>query len=485
MKLLAFCLVLVSATLHAAYKIDFNGTLQSASGFEPKVSFQPEYSGYQKRKAFHLKSGQHILYDLSPVLTGKQGALRFSFKADSIPSGLLVSLVRYDSVDGLQHVSLSIKRRSLIVAVNDTHFETAPQIVSPGYWLRISLFWNETAVVPSLIINEKQLHLHPVSLPAAEDPIAKGNLQIASSHGFSWRIKDLEIGNSLPPENAENYLPLIWPAKDLPHFAGKRIPDKTAQEGTAWTTDSVLSENSLRLPAPGKYELVWSVKRIAAAPEGSVVSTVYEGETKIASEKTNAVSLSENKYDKFVVSFEVNSAKTIRYSLNSLIPIKHSILADSVILRNLHTGWQLHRQIEDTHRTMGMVKDDAEAEKGKAIDNENTLTYGPYICLGEPGKYRATWRLKLSAKIPAKTAVLLLNVFAHDGFLTHSKRGNKSYGELPLSSESFSSRDSWETKSIEFQYDGADMIEFRTFTRLFQPGDVLLDTITVERVKDN
>ncbi len=486
MKRLAFCLILCSSILSAAEKIDFNGTLRSGSGSEPKISFQPEYSGYQKRKVLHLKSGQQIIYDLPTAIAAKQCAFRFSFKADSVPPDSLVTLVRFTTSDRLHIVSLGTKRKALIVKVNGDEFKSTGDVIAAGYWLRISVLTNNASETPSLLVNQKEIRLHPVQRPSDSGSATKGNLEITSSGGFNWRIKDLEIGDRLPSEVAETTDDLLlWAAKDLPHFAGKQIVDKTARGGTAWTTDSVLSEEGVRLPAPGKYELAWLIKRVATSPEGDLVSNVYEADHRLASARIKAASLSIDQYDRFVVPFNVKSGVAIRFTLNSFVPIKHSILADSVILRSVNTGWQLHRQIEETHRTMGMVKQDLKAEKGKAIDNENTLTYGPYVCLGQPGKYRATWRLKLSGRIPPKTAVLILNVYAHDGLLTPLRRGNKNYAELPLNSESFPSRDSWETKSMDFQYDGADMMEFRTFTRLFEPGDILLDTVTVERLKDN
>jgi len=40
----------------------------------------------------------------------------------------------------------------------------------------------------------------------------------------------------------------------------------------------------------------------------------------------------------------------------------------------------------------------------------------------------------------------------------------------------------WKTASIDFDYDGAHMIEFRTFAEVLDPGEIVIDTITAEKL---
>jgi hypothetical protein len=106
--------------------------------------------------------------------------------------------------------------------------------------------------------------------------------------------------------------------------------------------------------------------------------------------------------------------------------------------------------------------------------------YGPYTSIGQPGKYRVTWRVKISDSVPNNEPLLLLDVYAHDGFLNEGKRGTRSYGKLALGASEFKTPHVWENKSIDFRYDGANMLEFRAHAKWMNPGAVLLDTVEVQ-----
>ncbi|HET6267727.1 MAG TPA: hypothetical protein VFG11_08420, partial [Acidobacteriota bacterium] len=108
--------------------------------------------------------------------------------------------------------------------------------------------------------------------------------------------------------------------------------------------------------------------------------------------------------------------------------------------------------------------------------------FGPYTCLGQPGQYRATWRIKIAKNVPENEPLLLLDAFAHDGYL-QDRRGSKPYGKLALSAAEFQKKDQWENKSLDFRYDGSNMMEFRAFSKTMEDANVFIDTIKVERIE--
>jgi hypothetical protein len=109
------------------------------------------------------------------------------------------------------------------------------------------------------------------------------------------------------------------------------------------------------------------------------------------------------------------------------------------------------------------------------------LNIGPYIRLDNSyQQYRASWRIKVSSKIPPDTPILLLKVFSHQGIYANNRRANKDYAALPLNSSDFPQKNVWQTKSVDFKYDGAEMMEFIAHAKILDPGSFLIDTVTIE-----
>ena len=176
-----------------------------------------------------------------------------------------------------------------------------------------------------------------------------------------------------------------------------------------------------------------------------------------------------NKYETITLNFHADAGTTAGYAFNSFIPSKYSILLDTIVLESANGKWKNIRRAEDLQHTLGVWMKDDEASKGKAWSNANTLLYGPYTCIGQPGWYRATWRIRIDDSAPEKEPLLLLDVYAHDGFLHAGRRGTRSYGKLALATSDFPHRNTWERKSIEFRYDGANLLEFRAHAKLMKP----------------
>jgi hypothetical protein len=190
--------------------------------------------------------------------------------------------------------------------------------------------------------------------------------------------------------------------------------------------------------------------------------------------------IEEGKYKTTSLDFHVEKGTLVGYTFYSWIPSKYSLLLDTIVLQSKNSDWKDIKRAEDLKHTMGVWMKDEEASGGKAWSNANTLLYGPYTSMGQPGKYRVSWRMKLSDWVPANEPLIVLDVYAHDAYLNQGRRGTRSFGKIAVNAGEFRTPHVWESKSIDFRYDGANMMEFRAHARYMKPDAVLLDTVEVQ-----
>lgn len=275
---------------------------------------------------------------------------------------------------------------------------------------------------------------------------------------------------------------LVYRECDLTHWNGKPIHDPEAKGGVAWTPDTLLAkQDGIRLPVTGDYELSFRIKPLGPLKPKSLRCEVHSSKAiLIASRDSEEIAKSPDVYQTFVVRFHATAGTVIGYELHCLLAGKFSMLLDTATICSLKSNWKDVRRIEDLHHNMGIWKADPAAARGRAWSNQNALNIGPYVSIGKPGRYRATWRIKVASKIPPDAPLLLLKVFSHNGILPGNRRGNKNYATLALSSSDFPKRDVWQTKSLDFNYDGSDKMEFIAHAKLLDTGSFAIDTITVE-----
>ena len=466
--------------------LSFDGTLRGADGLSPNQITPSEFSSYLHRQVLHLEAGEKIQYDIQK-LSLKRGALSFWVKPDLLPPEEPVTFLSLSNADQSLSFELSWKRKTIQLLTPQALYKVTHSSFSIGAWTYVSIVWDEKSVF-HFYLDGSELPLQQVNGKRHLQTTSPGKLTISchteNDEPFGIRFRDLAFNetytNQTPDLREEQKTE--WRAIDLPHYAGKKIAAWGASRQEAWTGDSLMAETDpIRLPSQGEYLLQWHIKPIGQIDPGMIESRVSSASEVLGSHANAQGEFSNKIFQDWILPFTAPGAISVVCQLRSYAPLKYAFLVDGVTVKSPGAGWGKHFHIEDVHVHMGAYKAETDAERGKAVDNENTLTFGPYSCIGQPGIYRATWRIKISKSIPEKTPLLFLDIFAHDGFLTNSKRGNKSYGELALNTESFTKRETWEEKSIEFFYDGADMMEFRTFTRNFQPGAVVVDTITVSK----
>lgn len=473
--------------------VSFDGTLALSTGAVPQVAFDPLFVGYLMRQSLHLNAGEQVSYDLRHMKL-EHGTLLIWFKQDFVPpaarTGVLVL-----SGDNSQ-ISVCEELGGLTVGVREKNspvekFTEPAGKFLPGVWQMLSVVWTGS---------EARLYSGRTLLAASPASVSPEFLSIGvwvqqrQKNGPAITVRDLTIRNQTMDEswlhtqleaNPIGPSKLVYRQADFTHWDGKTIPDPQAKGGVAWTPDTLLAKaGKITLPSTGEYELAFRVKASTNIDAGGLKCEVKNGSSTLASKTNSADELQKSaRYQEFVTRFHGEKGSAIDYRLDCFFPGKYSLLLDTATVRSRDGSWEDTRRVEDLEHTMGVWRGDPEAARGRAWSNQNALNIGPYTCIGQPGRYRATWRIKLSSRVPANTAVVLLKVFSHDGAIGKTRRGNKDYASLTLNSDDFPQRDTWLDTPVDFDNDGSDMVEFIAHAKVLEPGSFLIDTITVEPLK--
>jgi Concanavalin A-like lectin/glucanases superfamily len=439
----------------------------------------------------------------------QEGTIKFWIKPDSPSTDSLRALIRLSDARG-SSLDVLLVKKTLELNIRQPGMKsplayqcTGDEFVR-GQWALLAIQWNKSG--PKAFRNGKELELRAASSATRLD-LSKTTLlevgsetRVANDDEFAVDLRDLQIwdgtspGESIAAEYAAEIKnmsePLLWRAVELDHFAGKEAKEANASRGVAWTSDTLIGRKfPITVPADGNYELNFRVKAYTNIAPHSLTCEIFSS---ASGAKNKSIAKWDNqrgdlvagsKYQNFSIPFQASSHDSIGYEFRSFIPSKYSLILDTVTLRQSGGGWKDTRRFEDLEHTMGVWKEDAEAAGGRGWTNANTLEFGPYTCLGQPGQYRATWRVKIAKDVPENQPLLLLDAFAHDGYLQETRRGSKPYGKLALSAAEFQKRDQWENKSLDFRYDGSNMMEFRAFSKTMDDANVFIDTITVQRIE--
>lgn len=491
--------------------LGFNGTLQTSDTSLPETAFKASWSGFLQRKALELRAGDVAVYRIAPVEL-REGTLQFWLKINSTPSLNPIPLVKItDSANSLIEVVLRQKTIELASMGNgrSDRCRCSQRLQGRGDWVQLTFSWDlseKSTTVLKTYVDGKLQECEPSSgkSPAARgEDSASNQLRIGvpqkdgNSDEVLFNIHDLELwSHALEPTTIRSSFekgqkemdrPLVWSIADLRHFAGSKISDSAARNGIAWTVDTEIGkQENIRLPGHGKYELIFRVKSFTKIANDFLTCEIYSissGQKKtLAFWKNDKQQLTETeKFEVFAIPFSALDTAPVGFRFDSYIPSKDSLLLDTVAIRSLNENWVREWRFEELQHTMGVWQEDPDAAKGRGWINAHTLQFGPYTSIGQPGWYRATWRVKIANDVSSGVPLVLLDVFAHDGYLG-DRRGHKPYARVALSASEFEQHNVWESKSIEFRYDGANMMEFRAFARIMKPGALLLDTVTVSRV---
>ena len=427
------------------------------------------------------------------------------------------SPIRLLSIHGKPQLDLVLDKKSIEFSLRpnagmEALYHWEPVHFAPGRWDLFAATWDGTT--GSLYLNGQ-----PQSCSRSEktlqtafesEPIKLSiglNLEEEEETEFHEVIRDLAIWDSIKPaewilhfyEQQNHATTLVYPVRNLMHWAGKPITDAEAAGGIAWTGDTQIAElDDLKLPASGDYDLTFKIKPLGNVRARSLrmeVWTAYKGKSKLLAARENeekeltpppsnellAASKRDSSYQPLSLRFRVEAGTPITYKLLCFLAGKYSFLLDTAVVRAVNGSWQDARSVENLRHTMGVWEADSQASHGRAWSNQNALNLGPYTCIGQPGRYRATWRIEIGADVPDRAPLVLLKVFAHDGFLP-VRRGNKDYAGISLSAADFEKRNQWLNESVDFNYDGADMMEFYAHTKILDPGAICLDTVTIQRL---
>jgi hypothetical protein len=491
-------------------EISLNGSLLTSGGIAPIKTFEAEFKGFLKRQALQLKPGNIVTYVL-PASDLQNGTIEFWMKINSSPPHFPIRFIHLQngansSVEFFlqqKAIALSLKREGKIEKWRSLNY-----FQGKAKWLMVDLTWDLTKRNPfEIYLDGEPLEIEPlqgqdahsrnssdksqrltIGIPKVEDDseeltVDLRDLVLRNNARSARTIKaSFTVGQELMKKS------LVWPAADLRHYAGKQLRDTEATNGICWTVDTIIGKKEgIRLPAKGEYELSFRIKPFTRIEKDNfrceVFSTDSSGsKTRLAEWKNSQADFSQlDTFQSNSIRFTSLTENPISFQFQSFIPSKGSMLLDTISIRSLTNKWQKQWRFEDLEHTMGVWKEDPEASNGKGWINAHTLDYGPYTCIGQPGKYRATWRIRVAPDISPQTPLVLLDVYAHDGYLGQRK-GNKSYAKFQLNASQFQKRGAWEDKSIEFNYDGADMMEFRAFARTLQSPSFAIDTVTVTRV---
>lgn len=509
--LLVFSLSHCGKSEKPLFLLGFNGTLQTSNAASPETAFKASWSGFLQRKALELHAGDVVVYRIAPVELGK-GTLQFWLKINSTPSLNPIPLVKItDSANSFIEVVLRQKTVELASIGNgrSDRCRCSQALQGRGKWFQLTFSWdlsekNKNALT-TYVDGELQkcepmpgkshearaensaLNQLRIGVPQKDDASGEVLFNIHDLALWSIALEPAVVSSSFEKGQKEMDRPLVWSAADLRHFAGTKISDSGARNGIAWTVDTEIGkQENITLPANGKYELIFRVKPLTKVANDFLTCEIYSissGQKKtLAFWKNERQQLTETeKFETFAIPFSALNTAPVGFRFDSYIPSKDSLLLDTVAIHSLNETWVKEWRFEDLQHTMGVWQEDPDAAKGRGWINAHTLQFGPYTSIGQPGWYRATWRMKIANDISSSLPLVLLDVFAHDGYLVN-RRGHKPYARVALSAAEFEQRNVWESKSIEFRYDGANMMEFRAFARIMKPGALLLDTVTVSRI---
>lgn len=472
--------------------VSFDGTLAPSSGAAPKVAFDPLFLGYLMRQSLHLSAGEQVTYDLRHMKL-EQGTLLIWFKQDFVPPLARTQVLSLAGSNGSQiDICEELKGMSLATKEGAGDPEKVSQTAGSflaGQWQMLSLTWSDSAARlysgTQLLASSSVSGFSPESLAIG----VWGEPQ--KKNGAAITVRDLTVRNQTMDDawiraqieaHPIGTSKLVYRQADFTHWDGKTIPDPQAKGGAAWTPDTLLAKaEKITLPSSGEYELAFRVKASTNIDAGGLKCEIRSGSSTLVSRTNSADELQKGaRYQEFITRFHGEKGSAIDYRLDCFFPGKYSLLLDTATVRARDRSWEDSRRVEDLEHTMGVWRGDPEAAHGRAWSNQNALNIGPYTCIGQPGRYRATWRIKLSSHIPANTPVVLLKVFSHDGAIGKTRRGNKDYASLTLNSDDFPQRDTWLDTPLEFDNDGSDMVEFIAHAKVLEPGSFLIDTITVE-----
>jgi hypothetical protein len=478
----------------------FDGTLQPSkgSGFAG-AKFEADYAGYLTRRSLRLHCGQIITYDVSRSGLSR-GSVQVWFRQGFTLPKSPVHFLQLSTGAAAPELDLSLSRKGMALAVREKSQEssvshTAQYALTPGVWQMLVLSWTGSDVrlyADEQLIASSAFHASPskVSVGLWTDQVCEDDqtLTVRDLAVFNEAVDEKWIRASLQ-SHPVGVPKLVYRLRDLTHWNGKAIKDPEASGGLAWTPDTLLAKSEgVLLPSPGDYELTFLVKASTNIHAGSLHCTVWNSDQNgnlnpLASRDNQENELQKQpRYQPFTIHFHAAQKSTIAYQLHCTLPGKYSMLLDTATVRAVRNDWKDVRRVEDLQHTMGIWKTDPEAASGRAWGIQNALNIGPYTCIGQPGRYRATWRIKVSGEVPANTPLVLLKIFSHDGYFGHGRSGNKDYAAEIENSDGFAQKDVWTTRTLEFDYDGSDMIEFIAHAKLLDPGTTFFDTITIEPI---
>jgi hypothetical protein len=496
--LVAFLLLLSSCSKNADddyLAISFDASLKTDKGVSPiHDSGNHTYASYRDRKVLLLKGNENIHYDVS-MFDLNQGSLSFWIKVENSldeNESTIISLV------GKYKKPLQIRAKDHFVYVDGSGkgFQLKRKISQQGSWANVALVWDISGEQVSLYLNGVRFELK-ASTPKqgqVSDGLIIGDLQ--NSPGFAVLMRDLklyssvlsdrQIASSFESDIHKMQSPIKWSAEKLEHYAGKKVFAQGTANGNAWTTDTMFaSRKPIQLNQGNDYTLEFRIKPLTHIAQQLIqceIWKLYNGKKTAIRSWANSKNdlMDAGKYKTFSLNFHVENGSNVGYTFYSWIPSKYSLLLDTIVLQSKNSEWKDLQRAEDLEHTMGVWMKDDEASSGRAWSNANTLLYGPYTSIGQPGKYRVSWRIKLSDWVPANEPLMTLDVYAHDAYLNQGRRGTRSYGKIAVGASEFKTPHVWEEKSIDFRYDGANMIEFRAHAKYMKPDAVLLDTVEVQ-----
>lgn len=481
--------------------VPFDGKLQpSKGGGFATEKFEEDYAGYLTRRSLRLHCGQTIMYDIGR--TGlSHGSVQVWFRQGFTLPKSPVHLLQLLTGPAAPVLDLSLGRKGMTLTVRGESPELSVShaeqfALTPGVWQMLVLSWTGSEV--RVFIDEQPMLSSPFHASPSKVSVGSQTDKACQDDDPTITVRDLAVFDEATDEKWIHASLLARPAgvpklvyrlRDLVHWNGKAIKDPEASGGLAWTPDTLLAKSEgIPLPSPGDYDLTFLIKASTNIHAGSLHCSVWNSDqdgnpTPLASRDNREDELQmKPRYQPFTIRFHAAQKSTIAYQLDCMLPGKYSMLLDTATVRAVGGDWKDVRRVQDLQHTMGIWKADPEAASGKAWGIQNALNIGPYTNIGQPGRYRATWRIKVSGKAPADTQLVLLKIFSHDGYFGHGRTGNKDYAAEAQNSDGFSQKDVWTTRSLDFDYDGSDMIEFIAHAKLLDPGTTLLDTITIEPI---
>lgn len=519
-RLVLLCILLV-CFVHCRHEnhspvftASFDGTLNSSAGEPlPQSRIDPDFRGYLTRQALPLHPGDSVVYKAENLHLQRGSLLVWLKPGFRFPE----TPIRLISIHGKPQLDLVLDKKSIEFSLRpnagmEALYHCEPVHFAPGRWDLFAATWDGATASFYLNGQPQSCSRSEKTLQTAFDsgPITLSiglNLEKEEDTEFHEVIRDLAIWDSIKPaewilhyyEQQTHATTLVYRVRDLMHWAGKPVADEEAAGGIAWTGDTQLAElDDLKVPSSGDYDLTFRIKPLSNLRAGSLKMEVWTGGTGnrrllAARENENneltppppnqllAASKKDSTYQPLSLRFHAEAGARITYKLLCFLAGKYSFLLDTAIVRAVNAHWQDARSVESLQHTMGVWEEDPQANHGRAWSNQNALNLGPYTCIGQPGRYRATWRIKIGADVPNRAPLVLLKVFAHDGFLP-MRRGNKDYAGISLNAADIEKRNQWLNKSVDFNYDGADMMEFYAHTKVLDPGAVCLDTVTIQRL---